>query len=257
MPDKKPLILVTNDDGITAPGIRALIEVMGEIGEVVVVAPDSPQSAMGHAITINNTLFCDPVKLKDTENHLEFSCSGTPADCVKMATHEILDRKPDICVSGINHGSNSSINVIYSGTMSAAVEAGIEGIPSIGFSLLDYSLTADFEPTKKFVKKITQNVLKNGLPKGVVLNVNFPMIPEIKGIKICKQAKAQWVESFDKRTNPQGRNYYWLAGEFISEDTDEDTDEWALANGYASVVPVQFDLTAYHFLQDLEKWKFE
>lgn len=257
MPKNKPLILVTNDDGITAPGIRALIEVMKELGEVVVVAPDSPQSGMGHAITISDTLFCDPVPLKGNLNHKEFRCSGTPADCVKIATQEILHRKPDLCVSGINHGSNSSINVIYSGTMSAAVEAGIEGIPAIGFSLNDYSLTADFEPTKKFVKAVTKRVLKMGLPKGVVLNVNLPKLKEseIKGIKVCRQAKAYWEEEFDKRTSPQGRDYYWLTGKFINEDEGEDTDEWALNNGYVSVVPVQFDLTAHHFLKDLNTWE--
>lgn len=258
MAKDKPLILVTNDDGITAPGIRNLIEVMKELGDVVVVAPDSPQSAMGHAITISDTLFCDEVKLKENLKHKEYRCSGTPADCVKIATQEILHRKPDLCVSGINHGSNSSINVIYSGTMSAAVEAGIEGIPAIGFSLLDYSLQADFEPSKKYIKKITRQVLKNGLPNGVVLNVNLPALPaeEIKGIKVCRQAKAYWVEEFDKRKNPQGRDYYWLTGEFINEDKGEDTDEWALANGYVSIVPVQFDLTAHHFIQDLNSWKF-
>ncbi|HET8854741.1 MAG TPA: 5'/3'-nucleotidase SurE, partial [Salinimicrobium sp.] len=253
---KKPLILVTNDDGITAPGIRALIEVMKQIGDVVVVAPDSPQSGMGHAITISNTLFCDEVKVKERSKHREFSCSGTPADCVKIATQEILHRKPDLCVSGINHGSNSSINVIYSGTMSAAVEAGIEGIPAIGFSLLDYSLTADFEQTKKFVKIITRNVLKNGLPKGIVLNVNLPKLQEseIKGIKVCRQAEAHWVEEFDKRTNPQGRDYYWLTGKFVNNDQGEDSDEAALEQGYVSVVPVQFDLTAHHYLSELHKW---
>jgi 5'-nucleotidase len=229
---------------------------MKQIGDVVVVAPDSPQSGMGHAITINDNLYCDPVQLKKTEKHLEFSCSGTPADCVKIAKQEILDRKPDICVSGINHGSNSSINVIYSGTMSAAVEAGTEGIPAIGFSLLDYSLTADFEPTTKFVKAITKNVLENGLPQGVVLNVNFPKLSEdkIKGIKVCRQAKAHWVEEFDKRTNPQGRDYYWLTGEFVNQDQGEDTDEWALENGYVSLVPVQFDLTAHHYIKELNNW---
>lgn len=256
MPAKKPLILVTNDDGITAPGIRALIEVMKELGEVIVVAPDKPQSAMGHAITISDTLFCDPIVIKESYKHKEYQCSGTPADCVKIATQEILHRKPDLCVSGINHGSNSSINVIYSGTMSAAVEAGIEGIPAIGFSLLDYSLTANFEPCKKFVKMITQNVIKNGLPEGVVLNVNLPKLSEsaIKGIKICRQAKASWEEEFDKRQNPQGRDYYWLTGKFVNKDNGEDTDEWALANGYVSVVPVQFDLTAHHFIQNLNSW---
>jgi 5'-nucleotidase len=256
MSQTKPLILVTNDDGITAPGIRALIDVMKQIGDVIVVAPDSPQSGMGHAITISDTLYCDQITVKETYKHKEYSCSGTPADCVKIATQEILHRKPDLCVSGINHGSNSSINVIYSGTMSAAVEAGIEGIPAIGFSLLDYSLNADFEPSKKFVKKITRQVLKHGLPKGVVLNVNLPKLKEdeIKGIKVCRQANARWEEEFDKRTNPQGRDYYWLTGKFVNEDEGEDSDEHALAQGYVSVVPVQFDLTAHQFLRDLNTW---
>ena len=252
---KKPLILVTNDDGISAPGIRALIDVMKQIGEVVVVAPDSPQSATGHSITINNTLFINRVNI-DNDVEEEYSCSGTPVDSVKCAVHEIMKRKPDLCVSGINHGSNSSINVIYSGTMSAAVEAGMEGIPAIGFSLSDYNWNADFEPTKTFVKKIALEVLKNGLPEGVILNVNFPKLKEsqIKGIKVCRQAKAVWEEQFDKRTNPQGRDYYWLTGEFINMDNGEDTDEWALAHGYVTVVPVQFDLTAYHAIQQLNNW---
>ncbi len=164
---KKPLILVTNDDGITAKGIRTLIEVMLTIGDVIVVAPDSPQSAMGHAITINDTLYCDPIVLDPQATHKEYSCSGTPADCVKLATQQIVPRRPDICVSGINHGSNSSINVIYSGTMSAAVEAGVEGIPAIGFSLLDYSPNADFEACKSFVKEITLEVLKKDFQKAL------------------------------------------------------------------------------------------
>jgi 5'/3'-nucleotidase len=249
---QKPLILVTNDDSIVAPGIRALIAVMKEIGEVIVVAPDSPQSAMGHAITINNTLHLEKVTIdKELEN--EYSCSGTPVDCVKIAVHEILKRKPDLCVSGINHGSNSSINVIYSGTMSAAVEAGIEGIPAIGFSLLDFSWNADFEAAKPYVKKIALEVLEKGLPDGVVLNVNLPKT-NIKGVKICRQAKAVWEERFDKRTNPQGKEYYWLTGEFVNLDKGEDTDEWALLNEYISIVPVQFDLTAHHAIQQLNTW---
>ncbi|WP_294818375.1 5'/3'-nucleotidase SurE [uncultured Flavobacterium sp.] len=253
---KKPLILVTNDDGISAPGIRALIAVMKELGEVVVVAPDSPQSATGHAITINSTLFINKIDL-DADIEQEYSCSGTPVDCVKFAVNEILKRKPDLCVSGVNHGSNSSINVIYSGTMSAAVEAGIEGIPAIGFSLLDYNWDADFEPTKPFIRNIAQQVLENGLPEGVILNVNFPKLKrnDIKGIKVCRQAKAMWVESFDKRTNPMGRDYYWLGGKFVNLDNGEDTDEWALANGYISMVPVQFDLTAHHAMQVLNGWE--
>ena len=257
MKHKKPLILVTNDDGISAPGVRALIEVMSEIGEVVVVAPDKAQSAMGHAITINNTLYLNKISKDDAEIP-EYSCSGTPVDCVKLAVNEILKRKPDLCVSGVNHGSNSSINVIYSGTMSAGVEAGIEGIPAIGFSLLDYDWNANFEEIKSFIKKITLETLANGLAKGVVLNVNFPKLAKkkIKEIKICRQANALWVEKFDKRQTPSGKDYYWLSGEFVNQDQGEDTDEWALKHGYISIVPVQFDLTAHHFKQQLNTWNW-
>jgi len=252
---KKPLILVTNDDGITAPGIRTLIKVMNILGDVVVVAPDSPQSGMGHAITVDATLHCKREHI-DNGPQAEYSTSGTPADCIKLAVHEILDRKPDLCVSGINHGSNASINVIYSGTMSAAIEAGIEGIPAIGFSLLDYNWEADFKPVETFVKRITENVLLNGLPNGIVLNVNFPKLERenINGVKVCRQAKANWVENFDKRQNPQGRDYFWLTGKFVNLDNGEDTDNWALENGFVSVVPVQFDLTAHHFMQQLNSW---
>jgi len=225
----RPLILITNDDGITAPGIRTLISVAEEIGDVVVVAPDSPQSGKGHAITVNNTLYLNQI----SEN--EYSCSGTPVDCVKMAVHEILKQKPDLCISGINHGSNSSINVIYSGW------------------------NADFAPIKSFAQTIIRLVLENSLPKGVVLNVNFPKLSEqeIKGIKICRQANAVWVERFDKRQTPHGRDYYWLTGEFVNYDKGEDTDEWALANGYVSIVPVQFDLTAHHAIQTLNTWNID
>ena len=254
----KPLILVTNDDGITAPGLRALIRFMMELGEVVVVAPDSPQSGMGHAITIDNTLYIKKIKV-DLENgaNEEYSCSGTPADCVKLGLQELLGRKPDLCVSGINHGSNSSINVIYSGTMSAAIEAGIEGIPAIGFSLCDYSWNANFEASKEAVQKIVQEALSNGIPNGVVLNVNIPKTDNKapKGIKICRQARANWKEKFDKRTNPSGKEYYWLTGEFELLDKGEDTDEYALSQGYVSVVPTQFDLTAHHAIQHINNWK--
>jgi len=254
---KKPLILVTNDDGISAPGIRTLISAMNEIGDVIVVAPDSPQSAMGHAITINSTLHCNEIKIDDGPQK-EYSCSGTPADCVKLGINEILDRKPDICVSGVNHGSNSSINVIYSGTMSAAVEASIEGIPAIGFSLLDYSWNADFNSIKKYLIGITKKALEEGIPMGNALNINFPKLKEkeIKGIKICRQANAYWVEKFDKRSNPQGKEYYWLTGEFINEDKGEDSDEWALENGYISIVPVKFDMTDHENIELLKNWKF-
>lgn len=252
----KPLILVSNDDGISAKGIRTLIEIMKELGDVVVVAPDGPQSGMGHAITIGNTL-----RLEETdifEGVKAYECSGTPADCVKMAKHFVLkDRKPDLVVSGINHGSNTAISVLYSGTMSAAIEAAIEGMPAIGFSLCDYSSEADFSHTKEYVKKIAQQVLEKGLTKGVALNVNFPpkRNEAIKGIKICRQANAKWQEEFDQRRDPNGRRYFWLAGNFVNHDKGEDNDEWAIANNYISVVPCQFDLTAHHAISILnDEW---
>ena len=246
-------ILITNDDGIAAPGIKALTEVMHELGEIFIIAPDSAQSGMGHAITINSTLELKHIPgFLGTEN--AYSCTGTPVDCVKMGIHELMKTKPDLCVSGVNHGSNSSINVIYSGTMSAAVEGGIEGIPSIGFSLCDYSWDANFENIKPYIKKIALEVLEKGLPEGVILNVNFPKTDKIKGIKICRQAKAAWEEEFDKRTNPMGKEYYWLTGKFVNHDNGEDTDEWALSNDYISIVPVHFDLTAYHAIQQLNSW---
>ena len=252
----KPLILVTNDDGITAPGLRNLIQYLKGFGDIVVVAPDSPQSGKGHAITVDDTLFLNKMDL-DSAALAEYSCSGTPADCVKLALRELLDRKPDLCVSGINHGSNASINVIYSGTMSAAIEAGIEGIPAIGFSLCDYSWDADFGPAEAGVKKIVDESLENGIPEGVILNVNFPKAPEneLKGIKVCRQARANWREKFDKRKSPSGKDYYWLTGEFELLDDGEDTDEWALAHNYITVVPTQFDLTAHPMIEELNKWE--
>ena len=252
---KKPTILVVNDDGITAPGIKALMNVMAELGNVVVVAPDSPQSGMGHAITIGSPLRLDKVEIY--EGIESYSCSGTPVDCVKLAVNKVLKgKKPDLCVSGINHGLNNSINILYSGTMSAAVEGAIESIPSIGFSLDDYNLQADFSHCLKYVKEIALQVLQNGLPASTLLNVNFPSGPHIKGIKICRQANAKWAEEFDERMDPHKRPYYWLTGVFQLNDTGEETDVWALENNYVSVVPVQFDMTAHHAIPLINNWKF-
>ena len=252
---KKPLILVVNDDGITSKGIRNLIRIMNDFGNVVVVAPDSPQSGMGHAITLESAIRCDKVIIDDGLQK-EFSCSGTPVDCVKLAVNELLDDMPDLCVSGINHGSNSSINVIYSGTMSAAVEASLEGIPSIGFSLLDYDSNADFSESELFIRDITKKVLSYKSEEVVCLNVNIPKTikgKKIKGIKVCRQANANWEEEFVERTDPKGRRYYWLSGKFVNYDNDNDTDEWALSNHYVSVVPVNFDLTAHSTIIPLNK----
>ncbi|MFN0276445.1 MAG: 5'/3'-nucleotidase SurE [Chitinophagales bacterium] len=250
---KTPTILVTNDDGFSAPGIAALVEAMKPLGNVIVVAPDKPQSGMGHAITIN-----DPLRLKPitTFGNIEaYSCTGTPVDCVKLAKDKILHHKPDLCVSGINHGSNSSINIIYSGTMSAAMEAALEGIPAVGFSLLDYSLQADFKASQQYAGIIAGQILHHGLPNGTLLNVNIPKgeIAAIQGIKICRQAVAKWEEEYDERNDPHGKKYYWLTGKFVNYDAGEDTDEWALDHNYVSVVPVQFDMTAHHAISFFNK----
>jgi 5'-nucleotidase len=255
---KKPLILVSNDDGITAKGIRVLVDVAKELGDVIVVAPDSPQSGMGHAITVGDTLRLNESFIFDGVKAYE--CSGTPADCVKMARHFVLKdnhRQPDLVVSGINHGSNTSISVLYSGTMSAAIEGAIEGTPAIGFSLCDYSHKADFSHTAEYVRKIVKQVLEKGLPKGTALNVNIPpkRNENIKGIRICRQANAKWVEDFDQRFDPNGRSYFWMTGNFVNFDKGEDNDEWAIANNYVSVVPCQFDLTAHQAIPLLnEEW---
>ena len=253
----EPVILVTNDDGITAPGIRNLVAAVKDLGKIVVVAPDKPQSGMGHAITIGH-----PLRLHSVDNFPDieaYQCTGTPVDCVKLAVDKILHRKPDICLSGINHGANHSINVIYSGTMSAAVEAAIESIPSIGFSLLDYSIEADFTAARKYARLLVQKMLKNSFDKHTILNVNFPAVDEklIKGVKVCRQAYAKYEEDFIERNDPHGRKYFWLTGEFVNFDKGKDTDVWALKNNYVSVVPVQFDLTNYELKTKLEKnWKF-
>lgn len=256
---KKPLILVSNDDGITSKGIRVLVNVMKKLGDVVVVAPDSPQSGMGHAITIGETLRLYEEDI--FEDVIAYKSSGTPADCVKLAKHHVMkDRQPDLVVSGINHGSNTSISVLYSGTMSAAIEGALEGLPSIGFSLCDYSSKADFSHVEDYVYKIARQVLENGIPKGVALNVNFPpkRNEPIRGVKVCRQAHAKWQEEFSERFDPNGRKYYWMAGNFVNFDKGEDNDEWAIANNFVSIVPCQYDLTAHHAISQInEEWNWD
>lgn len=252
----QPLILVSNDDGITSYGIKTLVEIMTQLGEVVVVAPDSPQSGQGHAITVDHLL-----RLKKTDvfgdQVAAYECSGTPSDCVKLAKHHVLrDRTPDLVVSGINHGSNSSISVLYSGTMSAAIEGAIEGLPAIGFSLGDFARKPDFSHVRDYILQIAQNVMSKGIPKGTALNVNFPAKSEnpLKGVKICRQGDGFWKEHFDVRKDPHGRNYFWLDGGFVNRDSGEDSDLWALENNYVSIVPCQYDLTAYGAMKQLQNW---
>ena len=254
MAENEKIILVTNDDGIHAPGLKALVRAVDSLGKVVIVAPDNPQSGVGHAVTLRH-----PLRMRESSvfpNHEAYETTGTPVDCVKLAVDQIFHKKPDLLVSGINHGSNSSINIIYSGTMSAALEGAIESIAAVGFSLCDYSQNADFGLAEKVVHRVAKQVLERGLPNQVALNVNIPKVgsEDYKGLKICRQANAKWSENFDERKDPTGKDYYWLTGVFQVSDHGEDTDEWALKNNFASVVPVQLDLTAHHALGELNKW---
>jgi 5'-nucleotidase len=254
---KRPLILVTNDDSIIAPGIRTLVSIANEFGDVYVVAPDGPQSGKGHAITLDQSLRCTEVASDGPQK--EFKTSGTPADCIKLAINVVLPRRPDLILSGINHGSNASVNVIYSGTMSAAVEGALERIHSIGFSLDEFPWSASMEAAKPYVRKLIANVLDNGLPSGVCLNVNIPANDKLpyKGIRVCRQAIGNWVEEFDSRIDPYGRPYYWLTGKYELYDQGSDTDIAALKEGYISVVPVSVDLTAHESIATLNQWNFE
>jgi len=253
----KPVILITNDDGIHAPGLRTLIRVMRQLGSVIVVAPDKPMSGMGHAVTINSPLRVH--KHHEEAGYQEYSCNGTPADCVKLGQKALLGQKPDLIVSGINHGSNSSVNVIYSGTMAAVIEGALENVPSVGFSLNDYSYHADFSHCEPYIKSIAGNVLQKGLPDYTCLNVNIPAVngSPVKGIRIVRQAKAFWNEKFEHRKDPHQRDYYWLTGEFVNYDSGEDTDEWALQNNFVSVVPLHFDLTSHPAIPLLRDWETE
>lgn len=252
---KKNIILVTNDDGILAPGIRALIHVMNTLGEVYVVAPAGAQSGKSHSVSVEYPLRCESIKL-DKGPQKEWRVSGTPADCVKLALDHVLSEPPDICVSGINHGTNASVNVLYSGTVSAAVEAALSGIPGVGFSLLDYSWLADFSAAQYYAKNIVEKVLNADFPREGVLNVNIPKLPkeQIKGIKICRQSKGAWKENFEKRIDPKGTPYYWLTGKYADTDQGGDHDHAALKQGYVSIVPVSFDRTDYKLMKQMDFW---
>ena len=246
--------MLTNDDGIYAGGLKTLLEVMEEFGKVVLISSAEGMSGMAQAITVKTPL---RVKLlEETEKHIKYVCNGTPADCVKMAITQLLDRMPDWVVSGVNHGSNASASVLYSGTMGAAIEGCINGITSVGFSLDNYSSTADFSACKKYIRKVMQMLTQGALPQGICLNVNIPKAEadQIKGIKICRHAGGSWKDDFEKRIDPMGKAYYWLTGEYVNHEPDAtDTDEWALANNYVSVAPVSVDMTAHEYLNTLRE----
>lgn len=254
--NNRPLILVTNDDGYKARGLHKLVDIAREFGKVVVIAASESQSARSHAITIK-----DPIKYKSTQSdYADYIIKGTPVDGVKLALCSLLDKKPDLILSGINHGTNSSTSVVYSGTMAAAMEGAIHGIPAIGFSLLDYRPDADFDAAAPYVRQLVSNVISSGLPGGVCLNVNIPAITskELNGVKICRQSDGYWLEKFETRTDPRGSNYSWLTGSFLNREPDaEDTDEWALTHNYISVVPVKTDLTAHEMISKLKRWEHE
>lgn len=252
MPAKQPVILITNDDGITAPGIKNLVAALKGLGRLVVVAPDSPQSGMGHAITIGTPLRLNQSDVFSEAGVEAWQCNGTPVDCVKIARNVVLGFKPDICVSGVNHGSNASINVIYSGTMSAAMEAAIEGIPAAGFSLMDFRSDADFTVSRIVARKAVQRMLSETMPEHLLLNINIPAVSkkEFRGIKVCRQAHARWQEEFEERVDPRGKKYYWMTGKFINDDLGEDTDMEALKKGFASIVPITTDFTEWQ----VRKW---
>jgi len=249
----KPLILITNDDGHEANGIEVLTRLMMEIGDVVVVAPDGPRSAQSNALTVTHPIRFK--KIEEKEGLIRYVTTGTPTDCVKLALNEIVERRPNLVVAGINHGSNSAINVIYSGTMGAVLEGCENGILSIGFSICDHSLEADFSLFEPFVLQITREALKNGLPHATCLNVNAP-IGEIAGIKVARQCDGRWTKEYAKRTDPRGGSYFWLTGNFENHEPEsEDTDEWALDHGYISIVPTKIDLTAYEAIESVAKWE--
>lgn len=255
---KRPLIFVTNDDGVNAAGIAELIKLARRYGDVLAVAPNESYSGMSHSITMNRPLFLS--KVTDEPGLEIYSCTGTPVDCVKIAFDEILgDRVPDLALSGINHGSNANISVIYSGTMGAATEAALYGIPSLGFSLTDHSPAADFTASVHFAHQIIEQVLAMPADRqeNLCLNVNVPNIPleQIKGIKVCRQTRGNWREDFIRRSDPHDREYFWMSGKFCNceQEGADDCDEWALANGYVSIVPVQMDLTDYTRLKSLKE----
>lgn len=254
MEKKRPLILITNDDGYLAKGINSLIDSVKDLGDILVVAPDGPRSGMSSAITSLQPLRAH--LLKDTPAFKLYTCTGTPVDCVKLGINELAEHKPDIVLSGINHGSNAAVAVLYSGTMGAAMEGAVFKVPSIGFSLLDHSVNADFSATSKYIKLLTQQVLNNGLPNGTCLNVNIPKGNNIEGIKVCRQTSGQWVGEFIESKDGANKPIYWLTGEFANDEPhDENTDEWALAHNYVSVVPIKVDMTNHKHLEEIKDWE--
>jgi 5'-nucleotidase len=251
---KKPLILITNDDGFKAPGINRLIESVRTLGEIVVVAPDGPRSGMSGAFTFTKPIHSTLIKKE--EDLTIYSCSGTPVDCVKLAFHKLLDRKPDLLLSGINHGTNAAICVFYSGTVGATFEGCIIGIPSVGISLCDNSPEADFGQAVIYGRAVAEKILEYGLPKGICLNLNVPNVSDVKGLKVCTQTDGRWINELEEAKNSEGETIYWLTGEFLNEEPEnEQCDEWAIDHDFAALVPLKINMTDYNFLEKMKKWE--
>jgi 5'-nucleotidase len=251
---KKLHILVSNDDGIDAPGIYALVNELKKIARLTIVAPDKQQSAVGHAITMNYPLRAS--KFSKNGKFFGYAVEGTPADCVKLAVRSLLTEPPDLVVSGINHGSNTAISIIYSGTVSAATEGTVLGIPSIAVSLATWG-TPDFRYAARFARKLASFVLSRKIPQKMLLNVNVPAVKEkdIKGVKITRQGKTVWDDRFEVRRDPYNKEYFWLTGDIEVIDHSDDTDHIAVMNNYISITPIQYDLTDYEMLMKMKKWK--
>ena len=254
MNKKRPLILISNDDGYQAKGINSLIDMVKDLGDVLVCAPDGPRS--GNACAFSATI---PLRLtlrKKGEGLEIWSCNGTPVDCVKMALSQLLDRKPDLVIGGINHGDNASVNTHYSGTMGVTMEGCMKYIPSVAFSLCDYRDDADFEPLRPYVRAFTERLLREGLPQGVCLNINFPLVPAFKGVKVCRMAHGTWYNEVTTCRHPRGYDYYWMVGHYRNDEPEaDDTDNWALQHGYVAITPTRVDVTAYEFMSQKDEWE--
>ena len=253
MKKEKPLILLSNDDGVEAKGLNELIRGLRGMGEIIVMAPDGPRSGASGAITSEHPV--KYYKVREEEDLTVYKCTGTPVDCVKLALHTVVPRRPDVVIGGINHGDNSSVNVHYSGTMGVVIEGCLKGVPSIGFSLCNHEPNADFEPAGPYIREIARLVLEKGLPPLTCLNVNFPDTKELKGVKICEQTKGQWTNEWENFAHRGDAHYYWLTGEFENNDAEnEKNDHWALDNGYVAITPTTVDATAYGLIDELKAW---
>lgn len=252
---ERPLLLLSNDDGVQAKGIQELIKALRPIADLLVIAPDGPRSGASGSITSENPLRC--TLIKQEPGLTLYKCTGTPVDCVKLALHTLMPRTPDLVIGGINHGDNSSVNVHYSGTMGVVIEGCLKGISSIGFSLCNFAPDAEFTPCLPYIRRIAEEVLSNQLPKGICLNVNFPDTKDLKGIRICRQTDGVWTNEFEKAEHPRGGSYYWLTGSYLNNEPEaEDTDHWALDHGYVAITPTQIDVTAYSLLDKLNHWNW-